>query len=88
LRGATESGAASISYGNAALRMMCGLRIVQRPWLHQHVKGAHHGRPKNIQGDNVKGHPRLGWDEAKHAVRAGWQRIERMLPGDADGDGH
>ena len=37
--------------------------------------------------DNVKGESRLGWEEARHAARAGWHRIERALPGDADGDG-
>ncbi len=30
---------------------------------------------------------RLSWEEARHAVRAGWHRVERALPGDADGDG-
>ena len=37
--------------------------------------------------DSVKGLSRLSWDEAKHAASAGWHRIERALPGDADGDG-
>lgn len=37
--------------------------------------------------DSARGRSRLGWDEAKHAVRAAWHRIERMLPGDADRDG-
>lgn len=30
---------------------------------------------------------RLGWEEAKSAVRAAWHRVERALPGDADRDG-
>lgn len=30
---------------------------------------------------------RLDWDHARHAVRAGWHRVERAMPGDADGDG-
>lgn len=30
---------------------------------------------------------RLAWEDARHAVRAGWHRVERGLPGDADGDG-
>lgn len=30
---------------------------------------------------------RLEWDEAKNATRAAWHRVERALPGDADGDG-
>ena len=36
--------------------------------------------------DRVKGASRLSWDEAKHATRAAWHRVERALPGDADGD--
>jgi hypothetical protein len=35
----------------------------------------------------MRGDSRLDWEEAKHAVRAGWHRVERALPGDADGDG-
>jgi hypothetical protein len=27
------------------------------------------------------------WDDAKHATRAAWHRVERAVPGDADGDG-
>jgi hypothetical protein len=34
------------------------------------------------RGDNG-----LSWNEAKHATRAAWDRIERALPGDADRDG-
>ncbi|WP_035612384.1 hypothetical protein [Haloferula sp. BvORR071] len=37
--------------------------------------------------DQTKGGSRLTWEKAKHAVRAGWHRVERRLPGDADGDG-
>jgi hypothetical protein len=37
--------------------------------------------------ESAKGTSRLQWDRAKHAARAGWHRIERRLPGDADGDG-
>jgi hypothetical protein len=37
--------------------------------------------------DTMRGDSRLDWEEAKHAVRAGWHRVERALPGDADGDG-
>ena len=36
--------------------------------------------------ESIKGDSRLDWDEARHAVKAGWHRIERNLPGDADGD--
>jgi hypothetical protein len=27
------------------------------------------------------------WNDAKHAVRDGWHRVEEALPGDADRDG-
>lgn len=29
----------------------------------------------------------LAWNDAKHATRDAWHRIERRIPGDADGDG-
>jgi phage tail tape-measure protein len=35
----------------------------------------------------TKGNSRLAWDDAKHASRAAWHRVENVLPGDADGDG-
>ena len=37
--------------------------------------------------DKFKGKSRLMWNDAKQAVRAGWHRVERALPGDADNDG-
>lgn len=37
--------------------------------------------------DKVKGNSRLGWDRAKHAAKDSWHKVERALPGDADGDG-
>lgn len=37
--------------------------------------------------DTAKSKSRLGWDEARSAVRDGWHRVERAMPGDADGDG-
>ena len=37
--------------------------------------------------DAAKTNSRLGWTEAKHAVRDGWHRVEKAIPGDADGDG-
>jgi hypothetical protein len=37
--------------------------------------------------DKVKANSRLGWSEAKDAVRDGWHRVEKAIPGDADGDG-
>lgn len=33
------------------------------------------------------GKSRLGWDKAKHATRAAWDRVERAIPGDFDRDG-
>ncbi len=35
----------------------------------------------------AKGNSRLGWEKAKYATRDAWHRVERALPGDADGDG-
>jgi hypothetical protein len=35
----------------------------------------------------AKGRSSLEWQRAKSAVRAGWHRVERAIPGDADGDG-
>ena len=37
--------------------------------------------------DNIKGSSRLGWDRARNAVKDSWHKVERTLPGDADGDG-
>jgi hypothetical protein len=34
-----------------------------------------------------KGNSRLAWNDAKQATRAAWHRVERAMPGDADGDG-
>ncbi|MDH5834829.1 glycine zipper domain-containing protein [Luteimonas kalidii] len=34
-----------------------------------------------------RGNSRLEWDDARNATRAAWHRVERALPGDADGDG-
>lgn len=34
-----------------------------------------------------RGTSRMSWDQAKHAVRDAWHKVERKLPGDADGDG-
>jgi len=35
----------------------------------------------------ARGASRLAWNDARAAVRDGWHRVERALPGDADGDG-
>lgn len=37
--------------------------------------------------DKARANSRLAWTDAKEAVRDGWHRVERALPGDADGDG-
>lgn len=37
--------------------------------------------------ESVREGSSLKWEEARHAARAGWHRVERALPGDADGDG-
>jgi len=37
--------------------------------------------------DKSKGNSNLTWDKAKHATRDAWHRVEKALPGDADGDG-
>lgn len=37
--------------------------------------------------EDARADSRLSWDEAKHATRDAWHNVERMLPGDADGDG-
>lgn len=34
-----------------------------------------------------RGNSRLEWEDAREATRAAWHRVERALPGDADGDG-
>ncbi|MDZ4697370.1 MAG: hypothetical protein SGI86_19700 [Deltaproteobacteria bacterium] len=39
------------------------------------------------QWESNRGNSKLGWDKAKHASREAWDRIERALPGDSDGDG-
>jgi hypothetical protein len=34
-----------------------------------------------------RGETGVEWEKAKHATRDAWHRVERALPGDADGDG-
>ena len=43
----------------------------------------------NFQHDyeKSKGTSTLNWDKAKSATRDAWNRVEKVLPGDADGDG-
>lgn len=35
----------------------------------------------------ARGDSRLEWKDARDAVRDSWHRVERAIPGDADGDG-
>lgn len=35
----------------------------------------------------ARGSSSLEWERAKHATRDAWHRVERAIPGDADGDG-
>ena len=50
-------------------------------------------RWEDVEGDlqrdweTVKGKSRLTWEQARASGRAAWHRVERALPGDADGDG-
>ncbi|HXU45761.1 MAG TPA: hypothetical protein VN783_09555 [Thermoanaerobaculia bacterium] len=37
---------------------------------------------------HAKGSSSLAWNHAKHATRDAWHRVEDILPGDADRDGH
>lgn len=37
--------------------------------------------------ERTKGSARLTWEHAKQATRDAWHKVERALPGDADGDG-
>ncbi len=37
--------------------------------------------------EKTKDSSRLSWEKAKNATRDAWHRIERAIPGDADGDG-
>ena len=37
--------------------------------------------------NDARGNSRLNWADAKDAVRDSWHRVERAIPGDADGDG-
>ena len=37
--------------------------------------------------DTAKNKSSLGWNDARNAVRDGWHRVERAMPGDADGAG-
>lgn len=43
----------------------------------------------DLQSDyeKSKGNSTLTWDQARQATRDAWHRVEKALPGDADGDG-
>jgi hypothetical protein len=43
----------------------------------------------NLKRDYEKsrGTDGLSWDKAKRATRDAWNRVEKVMPGDADGDG-
>ena len=56
--------------------------------------GRHQGRRFEDVDDELgsewnrnRGNSRLEWSDAREAVRDGWHRIERAMPGDADRDG-
>lgn len=56
----------------------------------QHVDRQWDDRLENELSEDwneLKGDSRLEWDEAKHATKDAWHRVERQLPGDFDGDG-
>jgi phage tail tape-measure protein len=38
--------------------------------------------------EKSKGTASLSWEKAKHATRDAWHRVEKALPGDANGNGH
>lgn len=38
--------------------------------------------------DRTKGTSRLAWDDAKHATKAAWHRVEDVIPGDINRNGH
>lgn len=44
----------------------------------------------NLRRDYEKsaGTSGLGWEKAKSATRDAWNRVEKVIPGDGDGDGH
>lgn len=44
-------------------------------------------RDMAVEWERIKGKSRLTWEQAKVAAFDAWHRIERALPGDADGDG-
>jgi len=37
--------------------------------------------------EKAKGNSNVTWDRAKNATRDAWHKVERAIPGDADGDG-
>ena len=55
-------------------------RYADRPWEQAEA---------DLRNDweSLKGQSRLTWEQARLASQAAWHRVERALPGDADGDG-
>jgi len=37
--------------------------------------------------EKTRANSNLAWNDAKYAVRDGWNRVEKAIPGDSDGDG-
>lgn len=57
-------------------------------------RARHQGRPfedveTELERDYMKnrGESSLSWSQARRATRDAWHRVERAIPGDADGDG-
>lgn len=55
----------------------------------QYADEPYESREKDLSSgwERAKGKSRLTWEQAKSATRDAWHRVERKLPGDADGDG-
>lgn len=54
------------------------------------LRGKRYGDVENdlqMGWEKAKANSKLAWAEAKHAVKEGWHRLERAMPGDADRDG-
>ena len=55
-------------------------RYADRPWEQAEAE-------LRNDWESLKGQSRLTWEQARLASQAAWHRVERALPGDADGDG-
>jgi hypothetical protein len=74
----------SYDYGDYAPAYQLGYQGRERYAGHSYDAAESH---LSNDWNQAKGKSRMLWDDAKHAVRAGWHRVERALPGDADRDG-